>query len=124
MKSERVNIKNRTAAKAFSSAFENDGIPNGPFKSSQSAAFAFAMIGIVFGVVLIVCGTFGAIQKSMANNAPVQIVQQTKIAAPVRIVSQVSLASADNGRKRPHHSGKQHAKKQKKQTAAHGRTPG
>ncbi len=120
MKSERVNIKNRTAA----SAFENDGIQYGPFKSSQSAAFAFAMIGIVFGGVLIVCGTFGAIQKSMANNAPVQIVQPTKVAVPVGVVSHVSLASADNGRKRPHHSVKQHAKKKKKQTAAHVRTQG
>lgn len=99
------------------SAFEDDGIPNSPFKSSKSAALTFATFGILFGGLFVVCGTVMAISHPQ-KNAPAQAVQRVKTHVPAPLV-----AVAENSGKRytdPAHATAKHLKRHAKpKSSAH-----
>ncbi len=116
----RTEKNSKNIGKGLSrSAFEDDGIPNSPFKSSKSAALTFAIFGIVFGGLFVVCGATMAISQS-AKNAPTQIVQPIRATAPG---AATKVAIADGGRKQLHinqtHAIKPHTKKHAKAKSGH-----
>lgn len=76
------------------SAFEDDGIPNSPFKSSRSAAFSLAIFGILLGSVFIVFGGVSAVSQAQRNATPVKAVQQIVSVAPPVVVQPTVKANA------------------------------
>lgn len=80
------------------SAFEDDGIPNSPFKSSRSAVLTFAMFGIAFGGLFVICGATMAISHAQ-KNAPSAVAQPVTVSAPS---AATKLAVLDGNRKQLH----------------------
>jgi hypothetical protein len=107
-----VRLSRNSGIGVSTSAFEDDGIPNSPFKSSKSAAFTFAMFGVILGGLMVFCGIYAAFQQHLQKpTAPVQIVQESRAGTSTYTAPQsipVGAASANAVRRRLH---AQHAKK-------------
>lgn len=117
MKSSRTS---RIGNGVSPSAFEDDGIPNSPFKSSKSAAMTFALFGVALGGLFVICGATMAITHAQ-KNAPTPTAQVARIKpAPAEVAPQV--ATLDGTRKRyisPARTGKTVKRHVKSKSATH-----
>ncbi|MDZ4834374.1 MAG: hypothetical protein SGJ27_11410 [Candidatus Melainabacteria bacterium] len=117
MKAQKSGTNSRVGLSR--STFENDGIPNSPFKNSKSAAMTLAVFGIVLGGFIAASGA--VIAFSQHKGAPAAVVQPIKPVASAGQTSHIAAALSDG---KHHHTNAQthlsskHAKKHAKPKAA------